>query len=372
MTPAQLLESAVSLALQAAVVIAAAQMFARGLQTDRARDRLWNACLLALLALPLAAFLLPHARWISGSSIRSAVGLAPGFPWEAAAARWLLRVWCVGAAFLTLRLVLNVVRLKQLVLGAKPLAKELAARLTERLALDQGVPAADSLRVNGRSVELLVSETLHSPACWQFQQPCVMLPASLAPFPPEELSLIVRHELVHLRSGHPLLLFVQRLVEIVFWMHPAVWWASRQSQRAREMCCDEASATSRPEAARYVRALLRLATTSSPAGSTALGFGAERSQLVERVERLASRDWMSPAPIDARWKSAAPWAGALAATLLLWAPLDAEASRRSLWSPWPGWSAAVLQSLGVSVRDYEVDGHRLRPQEFRAAVRKTE
>ena len=54
---------------------------------------------------------------------------------------------------------------------------------------------------------------------------------------------------------------------------------------------------------------------------------------------------------------------AIAAMLLLWIPVDVAASTRSAWSPWPTWSARVLQAVGVAARDYEIDGHRLRPHD---------
>ena len=52
---------------------------------------------------------------------------------------------------------------------------------------------------------------------------------------------------------------------------------------------------------------------------------------------------------------------ACAAMTMLWVPIDLGASTRSLWSPWPSWSARALQSVGIAARDYEIDGHRLHP-----------
>ena len=51
------------------------------------------------------------------------------------------------------------------------------------------------------------------------------------------------------------------------------------------------------------------------------------------------------------------------ACLTIWLPLNPHASRRASWSPWPAWSARVLNASGIEVRDYEVDGHRLDPHE---------
>jgi hypothetical protein len=44
---------------------------------------------------------------------------------------------------------------------------------------------------------------------------------------------------------------------------------------------------------------------------------------------------------------------------LIWLPVNPNASRRAGWSPWPTWSADALDATGVTVRDYEIDGHRL-------------
>jgi hypothetical protein len=38
----------------------------------------------------------------------------------------------------------------------------------------------------------------------------------------------------------------------------------------------------------------------------------------------------------------------------VWLPVNSLASSRSIWSPWPAWSASLAGDLGVAVRDYEV------------------
>ena len=54
-------------------------------------------------------------------------------------------------------------------------------------------------------------------------------------------------------------------------------------------------------------------------------------------------------------------AGTVAGVFLLgWLPVNPQASQRSHLSPWPVWSASAMDLLGVEVRDYEIDGHRLR------------
>ena len=73
----------------------------------------------------------------------------------------------------------------------------------------------------------------------------------------KRLEPILAHELVHVRRGDTLWGTLQLAVEIVWWFHPLVWWANRETCRERERCCDEevvAGLKCRPAA--YARCLL--------------------------------------------------------------------------------------------------------------------
>lgn len=330
----------------------------------RTRDRLWSACLITVAGLPVTAFLLPHLRLMT-APISFAFDAGEAESIAGPMATWLARFWLLGTAVLSLRLAAGVAQLFRLLKTASPLPEDVKIRLQDRLTAETSAAWGDVFQVGHRDAALWVSDRIGSPSCWQLHRPLIVLPDTVLRFPDDELALIVRHELIHLRACHPLLLFIQRLVEIVFWFHPAAWWASRQVERSREFRCDEESVTTRPMAASYVRSLLRLISSKRPAAplATALGFGSGKSLIVERAERLAARDWSSPAPRLRSWTVAIPVACGLLAMLMVWPPAGA-ASRRSLWSPWPASTARALNAIGVTVRDYEVDGHRLRPQEL--------
>jgi beta-lactamase regulating signal transducer with metallopeptidase domain len=149
--------------------------------------------------------------------------------------------------------------------------------------------------------------------------------------------------------------------EALFWFHPLVWWASRRAAACREFRCDQDSVRSRSEVIHYLRGLLRMIELKLqpaerlPAG---LGFMGDASLLTERVHRLQDRAEFSAGPQGAARGVAAIAIAALACSLV-WLPVNPDASRRSMWSPWPTWSAQTLYMAGVVVRDYEVDGHRL-------------
>ena len=97
-----------------------------------------------------------------------------------------------------------------------------------------------------------------SPFCWQLHRPAIVVPDLLLDFPVEEQRAVLNHELVHLSAQHPLRLFLQRIVEALFWFHPLVWWSSRQAAAAREFRCDAQAVDSQQEVAVYLQSLLRL------------------------------------------------------------------------------------------------------------------
>lgn len=155
------------------------------------------------------------------------------------------------------------------------------------------------------------------------------------------------------------------IVETLYWFHPLVWHASRLAARAREFRCDRSVVQSRQDLASYLRSLLRLIEaqipppTRLPAG---VGFLGDTELLCKRTDALTAS---FEGPERSRSYRSATLAALVAAGLcvLLWVPVNPEASRRSWWSPWPAWSAGALDATGIRVRDYEIDGHRLQPHE---------
>ncbi|MGQ0637696.1 MAG: M56 family metallopeptidase [Planctomycetaceae bacterium] len=357
------LEAALALFFQAGFVVLLTEALSRIAASARNCNRLWSACLLALAYLPAATLLWPHLRLLPN---QSQIVLLSGTA-VAISGRWLAVTWLVGALLLVTRLIVDLARVARLRRAASPVGRRLVEQVAAQLSRRPD-ETANPLRIGGREVQLLVSETLGGPLCGQLQSPFIMLPASFLTLAIDELSLVVRHEIEHLRAGHPLLLFIQKLVEIVFWPHPAAWWASHQAERAREFLCDAATVSSRESAACYLRTLLRVLGGGQKLcnpGGAALGFSARRRILIDRAQRLAEGGWQSSTAVDRWWPAVAPLLAGAVVALVLWVPVTATASQRSLWSPWPAAAARCLKAVSITVRDYEVDGHRLRPQELR-------
>ncbi|MFC1758094.1 hypothetical protein ACFL2H_04910 [Planctomycetota bacterium] len=124
------------------------------------------------------------------------------------------------------------------------------------------------------------------------------------------------------------------------------------------------------DAVAYLRSLVRLAeigATPSSGLATGAAFVGARSVVQQRAKRIS--DW-NDLPLQSRPSTSRGTLISVLAILLctvvamaIWIPLNPMASRRSIWSPWPHVSTEVLQTFGIAVTDYEIDGHRLRHHE---------
>ncbi len=347
MSTLHFLELAASLSLQIAIVIGVSAWLVR--QTDRSDTghHLWGACHMMILAVTAAAMLLPHLRLIPHSIVTDRIPLSLVSSTEFPLGEILWAVWATGSLLYAVAMVVAAFGVRRLIVAAKPLKR--------RLDLDSG------------NITLLVSSQVTSPFCWQLQEPFIVLPKDAESFPDDELRAIIHHELAHLRSSHAVYLFLQRTVEMLYWFHPLVWWGSRQADLHREYHCDLEANRSATETASYLRSLLRLAECTTemqhrlPAG---LGFRGAPSSLQKRVERLMSSRRNQVADDGVRTTAVAAIAVVAGLATCVWLPIDVSASSRSVWSPWPRWSASALYEFGIAARDYEVDGYLQRPHEI--------
>ena len=112
----------------------------------------------------------------------------------------------------------------------------------------------------GRRVTVAVCERIAAPVLVGIVRPIILLPpAALTGWSPDEIEMVLLHELAHVRRWDNLVNLVQRLVESLLFFHPAVWLVSSWVRREREACCDAVvvGRTNRPHA--YAEMLVALA-----------------------------------------------------------------------------------------------------------------
>jgi len=364
MIASQFPELLLSLTLQCTFVLAVTLVLALQAPTSDIADRIWSRGHLYVLLLCLAAILLPHVRLIQTDGMMAVMSQIAHSARFSAIVAVLFRVWLVGVTMLVFTTLWSLCRTTLMVRNAVKFSMQ-PARSGFTLGSEETRRILKSL-----NIKVLWSEQGSVPFCWQLHSPVIVLPEVLSSFPADELDAVLRHELAHLQSQHPLKLFLQRLVEIGFWFHPLVWATSREASLQRELASDRLANQSPSQVAVFLKGMVRLSdfcrgrTSELAAG---MGFGGHgRSMIQRRVDQLLSLDG-SPrqTPQNHRVVSAVLMMAAILASTV-WVPLNAQATGRTLFSPWPGLSASILHELGISVRDYEVDTHRLLEHEHDA------
>src|SRR5262249_10952601 len=158
----------------------------------------------------------------------------------------------------------SVSRLRAQARAAEPWVQETASALAARLNSKQ----APIVRVHTRVAE---------PCLCGFIRPVILLPECwVESFRGEALDAILAHEIAHAVRRDQFLNLAQRLLEMLFFFQPAVFWLSRALRREREFSADSLAVriTCRPLAlakALESVASLRLSTRGSREAGSMLG-----------------------------------------------------------------------------------------------------
>lgn len=350
-------ELLISLTLQCTLLLLVTHVLTSGAVDSTAADRLWGRCHFYVLLLCLAGVFLPHLRPFDGTALLPFTRRVA----QSHECRQFVVVvhfaWLAGALLLGLRMTWYIIwmtlQIRRSPVFSVPMISQGAAG-----SVPESIP-----QFGGISTRILCSDQCVTPYCWQLHSPVIVLPDAISSFPTDELDAVLRHELAHLQYQHPLRLFLQRLVEIGFWFHPLVWISSREASLQRELATDRHANSSDAQVAVFLKAMLRLTdlyTASSsrlPAGLRFRGDGG--SMIRRRVDELLLRNQEDRDHASPKFASTFILTATAIISLVLWIPFNAESTGRTLFSPWPHLSASVLNEFGITVRDYELDSHRI-------------
>jgi HEAT repeat protein/beta-lactamase regulating signal transducer with metallopeptidase domain len=216
---------------------------------------------------------------------------------------WLVVLWAVGVVVLSIRLARGWTTARRLRTdGTHPSSPALLAML-ERLAA--------RLRVS-RPVQLLESVIVEVPAVIGWLRPVILVPASaLTGLTPQQIEVLLAHELAHVRRHDFLVNLVQSVIETLLFYHPAVWWVSRRVREEREHCCDDLVVRVCGDADLYASALVGMERLRGvpPSARLALAATGSGGSLVHRVRRLI-------VPATARGEFFPRWAAGVAAVTI--------------------------------------------------------
>ncbi|HTA80524.1 MAG TPA: M56 family metallopeptidase [Terracidiphilus sp.] len=164
--------------------------------------------------------------------------------------RWIDGLWVLGVGVLSMRSIGGWWLIQRLRATAVDEAPEALQASFARIAVALGIRRETLLRI---------SSAVAGPITIGALRTMVLLPlSSLTLLGPEELEMVLAHELAHVRRADFLCNIAQTLVETLFFFHPAVWWIGKQIRHERELCCDDLALKICPNPVTYATALFRL------------------------------------------------------------------------------------------------------------------
>ncbi|HVF35377.1 MAG TPA: M56 family metallopeptidase, partial [Candidatus Saccharimonadia bacterium] len=210
--------------------------------------------------------------------------VVPGFsvePWLP----WLVGAWLLGVVGCALRALLQYLRMRRVCrLGAEPLP-EWDGRL---LALCRRFGVT-------RPVRLLRSAIVQTPSLFGWIAPVIVLPVSvLVGLTPQQVELVIAHELGHVRRWDYAVNLLQIVVETVLFYHPVVHWISREVRNEREACCDDLVLRLGGDPVDYAQALAGLEELRGMTHAPALA--ASGGHLLGRIRRIVGAEPRFGAP----------------------------------------------------------------------------
>jgi C-terminal processing protease CtpA/Prc/beta-lactamase regulating signal transducer with metallopeptidase domain len=329
----------VDIALKATLLLVAASLLDRVLRTRHllACSSIWNACLIGLILLPVAAIAFPRLRieclppetataesidmWMTdptamlpidhieespttgatatGPAVRSLepqtpspparIASPPPFdatslpqvdsrpvPWRS----WLLGTYALGVALLLARLAASLYAVRRLRRMSPPLTDpEWTAPLR-----------CWCRRLNVvRPVQLAMCDQFDTPVVIGWRRPTILVPtAMVSTLTTEQRDAILVHELAHIqRVDYPWQLLLA-VLQTAYWFHPLAWLAGRSIRSVRERACDDYCIHWLGDGGKYGTALLDLAARMVRSRGLALGLAAVRPSTIE--QRVAHID----------------------------------------------------------------------------------
>lgn len=137
---------------------------------------------------------------------------------------------------------------------------------------------------------LRITDETDAPFAMGAFRPTIVIPRAIADqLQHDQLTIIIAHELAHIRRRDLLIGWFETVVSIVWWFHPALWWLRISLRKTREDCCDDlllAHQLAKPE--RYCETLIEAASRQSTrlTEPLVLGFVHQEHPAARRIRRL--------------------------------------------------------------------------------------
>jgi TonB family protein len=188
--------------------------------------------------------------------------------------------WLASISYLAIKLIFDIYYVKQLTqTNAIPAKQVLQKRFTE---------LANNMHL-WRMPQLLISAKAEIPMAVGWLKPVILLPINMiSGLTNAQLEMLLLHELAHIKRHDYLINFLQTLIEILLFFHPAIRWVSTQMRNEREFCSDDIAVVQCCKPIAYARTLAETAALCQKHQYSIpqMALAASGGDLKQRVIRL--------------------------------------------------------------------------------------
>lgn len=141
-----------------------------------------------------------------------------------------------------------------------------------------------------RWIDIAASDEIAVPMVIGVAKPRIVLPASAQQWSRDRMSVVLLHEIAHIRRRDCVSMLFARVVAAILWFHPLIVMLSRHVRRESERACDDLVLGTGVRGSDYAEHLVSIAQLSArrdPIAAASLAFAA-RSTLEERVASILS------------------------------------------------------------------------------------
>nr|WP_314859611.1 M56 family metallopeptidase [uncultured Undibacterium sp.] len=142
-----------------------------------------------------------------------------------------------------------------------------------------------------RSIRFRLSEKIKVPCVLGYLKPVILLPTSLLlGMSPQQVEVIVLHELAHIKRHDVLLANLQCVLKALYFFNPFVFWISAKLDQERENACDDIAVGICSNPLLYAKTLQHFAEMHTHFLSTTLALTGRKIMLLPRIQRLFSTE----------------------------------------------------------------------------------
>ncbi|MEE9372579.1 MAG: M56 family metallopeptidase [Saprospiraceae bacterium] len=192
-------------------------------------------------------------------------------------------VWLLGVIFFSIRLILGYAHLVQV---RRSLQWEMPNWLIDKMEI-----LKTELDIS-RNIRLAFSHEVFSPLMMGLIRPIIVFPlATINKLSPEEIELILRHEMGHIIRHDYAQNFMLRAMEVILFYHPCMWWTINIIEKERENHCDDYAAIATKDKLIYAKTLVKIKEMQAfERHKLALGFSSDKKSLLNRIKRILNHN----------------------------------------------------------------------------------